>query len=200
MAWNWVSLESYQQRLASVLTISAIGGSDYHQSCDLQPEGPFVLARPTTVLWLESLSESAILDAMKTGRGYITESPTGPHLELTCDGLPMGTKFDTGTHEIKVAARGAAGDELVLFDATGEIARVPIQADDWTYTSDLAPHLFLRCEIIARASRERLITQLHTALAGLPLPFGLTENIIDSQPIRRALSNPVYFSQPELSC
>ena len=52
------------------------------------PEGPLVLARPTTVFWLEELSEDAILAAMKAGRGYVTESPTGPHLALTVNGQP----------------------------------------------------------------------------------------------------------------
>ena len=40
MAWNWVSLERYQQRLAAGLRLSAIGGSDYHQPDRAAARGP----------------------------------------------------------------------------------------------------------------------------------------------------------------
>src|SRR5690606_11928520 len=116
LAWNWVSLERYQQRLAAGLKLSAIGGSDYHQPDRLMPEGPLVLSRPTTVFWLPELSEDAILAAMKSGHGYVTESPTGPHLELSAGDTPMGGTVKSLT-EAKVIIRGAAGDRLSLIDA-----------------------------------------------------------------------------------
>ncbi len=80
--WNWISLARYDARLRTGLHIALIGGSDFHQPDRLMPEGPFVLARPTTVLWLPELSEDAVLAAMKAGHGYVTEAPDGPHLEL----------------------------------------------------------------------------------------------------------------------
>ena len=95
LEWNWVSLERYQHRLASGLRLSAIGGSDYHQPALLQPDGPFVLGRPTTVLFLHELSEEQILSAMRAGRGYITEGPRGPHLSISADGSPMGSQCPT---------------------------------------------------------------------------------------------------------
>lgn len=75
---NWISLARYQERLTSGMRLSAIGGSDFHQPADLRAEGPLVLARPTTVLWLPELSEAAILAAMKAGHGYITKPPWTP--------------------------------------------------------------------------------------------------------------------------
>jgi predicted metal-dependent phosphoesterase TrpH len=197
LAWNWISLDRYQQRLASGLRLSAIGGSDYHQPAELKPEGPLVLARPTTVLWLEELSEKAILAAMKAGRGYVTESPSGPHLNLAVNGHPMGSVLPVGEARAEIEIGGASGDELLLFDAGGEVARFAIDGDDVVLKWQGQPARFLRCEIVALASRADLLDQLRSALPAGPLPFGLTEDIVAAQPIRRALSNPVYFETVE---
>ncbi len=191
MAWNWVSLGRYQDRLASGLKISAIGGSDFHQPARLMPEGPLALARPTTVLWLDELSEDAILAAMKAGRGYVTESPTGPHVALTVNGQPMGSTTHaevTATAETK----RADGDTLVWIDATGILSTETIGSDDWTGGFTGRPKAFLRTEIIAAASREGLISEFSAALEGRSLPWQLQSVDMASQPIRRAISNPVY--------
>jgi hypothetical protein len=193
MAWNWVSLGRYQQRLASGLRLSAIGGSDYHQPDRLLPEGPLVLARPTTVLWLDELSEEAILAAMQAGRGYITESPTGPSLVLTVDGQPMGsTVRDWRSAQVEV--RGAAGDRLVSIDARGEIASTRIESDNWQYEFVLTPenHGFIRAEIVAEASRDRLVAAFVATTEGRELPWQLRGADLTDQPIRRAISNPIY--------
>ncbi len=192
MAWNWVSLERYQRRLASGMRLSAIGGSDFHQPNRLLPEGPLVLARPTTVLWLPELSEDAILAAMKSGHGYITESPSGPHLEIRSDDTVMGgTARELGA--VDVTVRGAAGDRLVLIDADGVVAEVEIASDDWQATIAVGdPRLFVRAEIIALRSRERLVAEFTAALDGRELPWQLKGADLAEQPIRRALSNPIY--------
>ncbi|WP_196258703.1 CehA/McbA family metallohydrolase [Pelagibacterium limicola] len=199
LAWNWISLERYQQRLAAGLRISAIGGSDYHQPDRLLPEGPLVLARPTTVLWLEELSEDAVLAAMKAGRGYVTESPDGPHLELSVGDAPMGASLPAGRVKATARVKCAARDILVWLDAGGEIAREVIRSDDALLTLDAEPRGFLRCEVVAEAARSQLLADLRLVLADNPLPWGLTEDIVAAQPVRRALSNPIYFD-PEVRC
>ncbi|MEQ9637483.1 MAG: CehA/McbA family metallohydrolase [Devosia marina] len=194
LAWNWISLERYQQRLAAGMRISAIGGSDYHQPDRLMPEGPLVLARPTTVLFLPELSEDAVLAAMKAGHGYVTESPTGPHLEMRVGDILMGGTA-RALASIEVVARGAAGDLLVLIDATGPVARLEIDSDDWLASVPLpAVQTFIRAEIIAgEASRARLIAEFTVALDGRELPWQLKGADLLDRPIRRALGNPIYI-------
>ncbi|MBW6422215.1 CehA/McbA family metallohydrolase [Rhizobium sp. XQZ8] len=192
MAWNWVSLGRYQERLASGLKISAIGGSDFHQPARLMPEGPLVLARPTTVLWLYELSEDAILAAMKAGRGYVTESPNGPHLALTANGEPMGSTT-RGEVIAEAQTKRAEGDTLAWIDATGVLATETIGAEDWTGRFTGCPKTFLRAEIIAAASRERLMAEFSAALQGRSLPWQLQGVDMANQPLRRAISNPIYL-------
>ncbi|MHA6297054.1 CehA/McbA family metallohydrolase [Devosia sp. CAU 1758] len=193
LAWNWIALERYQRRLASGMKLSAIGGSDYHQPARLMPEGPLVLARPTTVLFLSELSEDAILAAMKAGLGYVTESPTGPHLEMRAGDIAMGGTA-AELPSVDLVVRGAAGDRLVLIDAKGPVADIEITGEDWTQTIALGkPQVFIRAEIIAVASRARLIAEFSAALDGRELPWQLKGADLADQPIRRALGNPIYI-------
>jgi hypothetical protein len=193
LAWNWVSLERWQQRLATGMRLSAIGGSDFHQPDRLLPEGPLVLARPTTVLWLPELSEDAILAAMKAGRGYVTESPSGPHIEIAANDVPMGGTT-SALSSIDITVRGAPGDRLVLFDARGEIGAIDIGAEEWTVTAPTqAAQKFVRAEIVAAASRDRLIAEFTAALDGRELPWQLRNADLAAQPIRRALTNSIYL-------
>lgn len=188
---NWISLERYQQRLAEGMQLSAIGGSDFHQPADLQPEGPLVLARPTTVLFLPELSEDAILAAMKVGHGYVTESPDGPHLAIGSGDVAMGGETDN-IGDLDVEVRGAEGDELVLIDATGPIVRMAIPSGDWRTSIVLEnPVGFVRAEIVAVASRQRLIDELMAL--DLHKSAIAAEPAMAEQPIRRALSNPIYI-------
>jgi len=191
LAYNWISLARYQQRLASGLRISAIGGSDFHQPDRLMPEGPFVVGRPTTVLELSELSEDAILAAMKAGRGYVTESPTGPHLAITIGETPMGGAVRAGAIEAKAEVRGAAGDRLVWVDATGTLAEEIIGSEDWVGSYRGTPSMFLRAEIVAVASHDRIFAETQGARVHIS-----DADLIDfeGQPIRRALSNPIYIN------
>jgi hypothetical protein len=153
------------------------------------PEGPLVLARPTTVLWLEELSEDAVLAAMKAGRGYVTEGPGGPHLAISAGSAGMGGTVPAGPLRAEAEVRGAAGDTLVWIDASGPLRAEPVAGDDWRGGFEGAPERFLRAEIVADASLPRLLQ----ATAGRPLPAGLTEAEIAAHPFRRALSNPIFM-------
>ncbi|WP_235726871.1 CehA/McbA family metallohydrolase [Martelella mediterranea] len=197
--WNWISLSRWQERLASGLRISAIGGSDYHQPERLLPEGPLVLARPTTVLWMDGLCEDNILKAMKAGRGYVTESPTGPHLEITIGDTPMGGAVLQRSFDAEAIVRGAKGDCLVWYDATGEIARQEIAADEWRGGYSGSANGFVRAEIIADKSRPDLMEAFRQAVGEKPWPGGVDEAAIAAQPFRRALSNPIYLGIAERS-
>ncbi len=71
--------------------------------------------------------------------------------------------------------------------------RLPIPDADWRQEVPIEGKGFVRAEIVAIASRERILT---TSLAALPQlerhPFLLD---IANGPPRRAISNPIYFAE-----
>ena len=105
----------------------------------------------------------------------------------------MGSRV-TNPGSAHVAVEGAKGDRLVWIDATGEIGSTSIDADDWQYEFALpAAQRFIRAEIAAEASRERLAAEFLALIEGRELPWQLKGVNLADQPIRRALSNPVYI-------
>ena len=194
---NWISLARYDERLHAGWRISLIGGSDWHQPTALAPPGPLGLGRPTTALWLPELSEAAVLWALRAGRGYVTEGPDGPHLSFTADGVAMGgAHVGRAEWTVEAEVHGAAGDRLVWVDAGGVVAEQEIPEEGWTARLTLPPpDRFLRAEIVAKASRDRLEAEFLQALQGRSLPAGVTRQDIADQPLRRALSNPVYVDR-----
>ena len=125
---NHVSLRQWDARLQRGERIVGICGSDVHQP-DLvgDPDNPFSPVRigwPT--LWVRpdgELSPGTILDAIRAGRCFMTESPAGPQLYLD----------RTGT-EIRSRAVGAAGNTMVLVGPGGAIHATALAGDDVSVT------------------------------------------------------------------
>jgi hypothetical protein len=129
---------------------------------------------------------------MKAGRGFVTESPSGPHLSIEAGGKPMGSSVPFRPVEVSAEVRGAAGDELVWLDATGVVKRQDIANDDWMGSWSGLAEKFLRAEIHARVTRERLLDEFLTACSKTRLAAGMDASELRLQPILRALSNPIY--------
>jgi hypothetical protein len=65
--------------------LTAIGGSDNHQA-DIPADQPRAIGSPTTMVYAEALSTSAILNALRAGRVYIkTKGPDGPDIEFSAE-------------------------------------------------------------------------------------------------------------------
>lgn len=191
-------LKTYDRFLAEGRRISLIGGSDYHQPEDLMPPSLFGLGRPTTVLWLPHLDAASVVGGLKSGHGYIMESPTGPHLAFTVDGHPFfwgGGVHQFGGHvTVDVEVTGTAGDRLVWVSEAGEIFDTMIPSNAWQHSFDIeAPEKFLRAQIVAKHSRDRLIGELLDWCKGGAKLQRARQSLTDHLPIMRALSNPVYF-------
>lgn len=191
-------LAQYDRLLADGRRISLVGGSDYHQPARLERPGPVGLGKPTTVLWLPCLDACAVVEALRKGHGYVTESPTGPHLAFTANGLPMGSTVAGGDDiTLKVEVTGASGDRLVWVSEEGPVSEMLIPDDAWKQTLRLSkPNRFLRAEILADASRARAIRELMDWCAERTEIPRARQSLAAAPPIRRTLSNPVYFEAP----
>jgi hypothetical protein len=104
-----------------------IAGSDVHKNREpgnvMNPLSSTVMGYPT--LWIqtdEPLSDRAILEALRAGRCFISESPAGPQL--------YARRAD---HDIVARVVGAEGDALMAVGPHGCIAATAITSRDETF-------------------------------------------------------------------
>jgi len=189
LAGNHISLGRWQARLAEGRRLVAIGGSDFHQP-GAEPEGNrATLARPCTHLWCEELSVQGILDAMRAGRSFVTEAPDGPRLVLRAGEMIQGATVPA-IDEVEVDIEGAAGETLELWDATGCIASAPIRSDAETIARRVAPHRFVRAQVMATATRAERIAEARALLGTGPRPDHA--DALD-KPLVRVLTSPIWI-------
>jgi len=125
---NNVSLRVWDEALRRGERIVGMGGSDVHHLNELStPDNPLSAARlgwPT--LWVQAkkpLTAEGILEAVRAGRCFLSDSPAGPQIYLTRE-------------DYAVSARvvGGIGTALALVGASGIIATEAVTTDDQTWS------------------------------------------------------------------
>jgi len=126
---NDVATRYWHARLAKGQRPWGMGGSDMHKlGAPFNPDvpiSPAQLGRPT--LWIqtfEPLSAPSILNALRAGRSFISESPAGPQLYLALE--PDGSS-------LHVRVRGAKGDALILCGPDGVLDASTIDLDNFAF-------------------------------------------------------------------
>ena len=194
---NWQSLERYDALLRQGRRLTLVGGSDRHQPGYPDPDPPWLqVGSPTTWLWLDDLCVASVLKAVKAGRGFVSESPEGPRLELHVENKEMGSSLETipgNAVTARARVEGAPGDLLRWVGSEGVVRESVIDADDfldeWRWS---VAGCFLRLEVIAKASLPLFERELEKLEQAGELPSYLVSSL--EHPWRRALSNPVYLS------
>jgi hypothetical protein len=161
--WNVddeLSLRIWQQLLKQDRRIAAVGGSDSHVST--QPVG-----RPQTVVYAGALSTPELIDGLRRGRCYLTES-NGVTLALIAsrDGANAGPgETLTAPHgadvTVTVEVSGAPDATVSLITDGGCVARVKI--DDGgigilTWTVSAGEARFVRVEVRRRSRFPSMVT------------------------------------------
>lgn len=92
---NMINRDWWVNKLLNGEKIAAVGGSDYHKNY----AGLDILAHPTTYVLAEDNTPSAILEAMREGHCFVTNSPKSTEIYLTCGDANVGdtVKFEKGT-------------------------------------------------------------------------------------------------------
>ncbi len=194
---NWESLARYDDLLKQGRRITLVGGSDRHQPDWPDPDPDLLqVASPTTWLYLEELSVDGVLQGLRRGRAFVCEAPEGPQLEIFVNENTMGSSLEAAKPNVTVKGfvKGAAGDQLRWLGSSGVLRETSIRNDDfidaWTCK---VQGTFIRAEVVATANdpkTELLVRWLeHLGKS----PGNLTTEQILSQPLIRAISNPVYF-------
>ena len=162
-AWNgwWaglnaVALAAWDAALRRGEKVVLVGGSDVHfPERPGEPTNPLTPARlghPT--LWIQTrkpLSAKSIIDAVKSGQAFLTDSPDGPEIYITREADLVTIRT--------VAGKGTA---LVLVGATGIIATEAITDDDqsWSFAINILGkgQPFVRAELLGETGEVRALT------------------------------------------
>lgn len=140
--WNVddeLSLRIWHQLLRQGRRIVAVGGSDSHVT--EQPVG-----RPQNVVYAEEMSTSGLIDGLKNGRCYVTES------NAVMLGLSVSRDCDTVTVTTEVC--GTPDATISLITDTGCVARTKSDADgtgNLAWTAPRGEARFARVEIRRRS-------------------------------------------------
>lgn len=124
---NRKTLDWWQAQLAAGRRLVAVGGSDKHR-----PHPIHTHAMPATFVYSRAKTAAGILEAIDRGHAFISFSPQGPTMELTCGGYMMGDLVPAGESggEIELAAdRLCAGDTVRLLSDRGLEQEVRISGD-----------------------------------------------------------------------
>jgi hypothetical protein len=138
-----------------------VGGSDKHQGPFTGELGWYELGTPCTWVAATELSISGIIDGIRAGRVFVSESPEGPRIELTAEGVSLDKSAVLGEigdelylapgTELRLRCRvqGGAGNLLRLVSAQG-IHQAEVVDDDFTYEGRVvvAGDTFWRAEVI----------------------------------------------------
>lgn len=151
---NEYSLETWRRLLAAGRRVVAVGGSDAHPRFNVQGRLIEWLGYPTTWVWTEELSSTAILTGIRAGHVSISACPEGPLVSIAVkwkgDTFRQGEAFPfAGKAELEVEVREGAGLELALISWRGELARKRILEDQWKaiMSVDLAKEGYVRAEL-----------------------------------------------------
>ncbi len=79
---NQESFSWWESLLKQGRRVVAVGGSDYHQPVNVMQGNPHLLGHPTTWVYAEELSVSAILAAIRRGHVFISADVDGPQIRL----------------------------------------------------------------------------------------------------------------------
>ena len=103
-------------------------------------------------------------------------------------------ELDSNDLDVNFEVRGAKGDKLRFMTDVGCIKEYRIPSEDWQDGMKISvPGKFLRAEIEAENSRERLINELLDWYKERPIYNRSQQSLEDPSRILRSLSNPVFF-------
>jgi hypothetical protein len=166
--------------------ITAIGGSDDHTAGVDETSTGSPIGSPTTLVLADSLSEAAIIDAVRHGRTTVQlRGPDDPFVEMTMqtkDGgtAVLGDEVD-GIDHVAITAHvvGGNGSFVQLWKDGKKVDQQPVTSDDFTTTFDRdpsgSPERF-RIQLISDTNQTIVITSHIYVLGVAPSGCGCRTN------------------------
>ena len=151
-AWerlNHVSLAWWESLLRSGRRIVALGGSDTHRlkGADADSRHGRMLGLPTTWAQVDGApTAESVLDALRSGRAFVSRDVEGPQLYLSRDGA-----------DVRVRAVDAHGAMLQLVSPEGIAKAASVTRDDWS-ASFTASDGYVRAQLVDRYGQLTALT------------------------------------------
>lgn len=148
---NEVALAYWEAKISTGAKVVAVGGSDCHFH---HREHHAKLANPTTVIFCPGdPSPAALLDALRAGHAYVTESPDGPEVALMAGPAMMGDSLHVvdDTLSITVSVRHAPGTWLQVVTAAGVTQQFAIDRLEWEarLDADVRDTPYVRTQVVS---------------------------------------------------
>ena len=188
---NHESLAFWERLLRQGKRIPLVGGSDKHQKPFTGELTRHEVGMPTTWVYAQNLSERAILEGIRAGHVFVSQSPLGPRIECTAQAggqtamlgdelaVAPGRAIDLTCRITGGASCAENGGLLRVIDKNGETRRVRIDADDWRYTWQIRAH-----------HQDHNYVRVEVVKATTAPPDQ------DPAPLVCALGNPIYIRAP----
>lgn len=172
---NVTAVKWWHNQLLTGRRLPAVGGSDYHQNY----VGVNLLGNPTTYVFARSNTTEDVLDALTSGRSFITHSPTSTEMYLSVGEKIMG---ETATWKKGIQAklklkRTKRGHRLVVYNNDKIVFEKTLSNEkEVEFLFDVPEKGFVRAEILydynffVKAIYKRVIALLMPKDKGLPIP------------------------------
>jgi MYXO-CTERM domain-containing protein len=134
----WEALDYWEQLIDAGSRAPAIGGSDDHRGGEGSGVLYTPLGVPTTMVFAESLSVQAILDAIRDGRTVVkVDGIDGPMIETELSGERIGDTVFANTSTLTAEVTGGESRTLLVIKNGSVTDRVPIDSDPFTHTKEV---------------------------------------------------------------
>lgn len=156
-------IEMWDQLLDQGHRIAVVGGSDDHRAGTDTSATSSPIGSPTTLVRADSLSEAAIVDAIRAGRTIVQLSgPDDPLVEMTIGDAQIGDEVpDTANVTVSARVVGGDGSFLQLWRDGKMLRQLDIKGSDVKLSFDDAPGPQLRryrLEVVNEIGQRTVVT------------------------------------------
>ncbi len=184
---NMTNLEWWHSQLLKGKRLAAVGGSDFHRDYYVTR----LIASPTTYVYVRENTEEAVLNALKNGNSFVTNSPKATELYISCKGKVMGeeAEWSEGIKLSLSAVRLKKGNTVRVWNNNKIIYDYKAKRN-CTHNIEIAvPEKgFVRAEVlysygtVKKAIYKKIIAKIMPLDAGLEIPE-----------FAYCFTNPIYF-------
>ncbi len=158
MEWSWIFLNTecrdfWDARLKAGQRLVGVGGSDFHYSKEAHPVH---LGSPTVYIYCPAEPSAAnLLESLRVGHAFVTESPSGPRLDLRAGTAMMGDSLVSAEPVVcTLTVTEGVGAQVQFCSAGGILATFPVTESMQVFeiTVETEANLYLRAQLVDTVS------------------------------------------------